>query len=411
MEDPLLRDFQDAVILLYTKILSFQAKAALYFDHTTIRRVAGNMAKLRDWPSLEKEIKSQDENCMKLCSQIVSAEQSRGIQNLESAMEIMTTKFDELLKDADCRKSEIARILNWLSTNRGDFDHEVVRMKLGMHYWDSGRWLLQHPDYASWGSRTDTHCTLWLQGSGVFKIECFFTIGIADLVTVGTGKSSLVYVLSPSLMHQSLIYHASDQHGSSVVVEDCLGRAATRSGENLAFFYCSNEDPKRNQPIWILRSILAQLACSPNNLEVPSLLMDLYESSKKSPETNDGKLTADQCVKMLRRVISQAKETVIIIDALDECEDPDDLLVCLKEVEDGNPCRTRLFLSSRMHVKVSKIYESCVIVSTPGANEADLAFYIRNEVGNRKTRRLLDGKRPDLEGRLIETLTRQSQGM
>ena len=194
VEDPLLRDFQDAVILLYTKILSFQAKAALYFDHTTIRRVAGNMAKLRDWPSLEKDIKSQDENCMKLCSQIVSAEQSRGIQNLESAMEIMTTKFDELLKDADCRKSEISRILNWLSTNRGDFDHEVVRMKLGMHYWDSGRWLLQHPDYASWRSRTDTHCTLWLQGSGVFKIECFFTIGIADLVTVGTGKSSLVYV-------------------------------------------------------------------------------------------------------------------------------------------------------------------------------------------------------------------------
>ena len=114
---------------------------------------------------------------------------------------------------------------------------------------------------------------------------------------------------------------------------------------------------------------------------------------------------------MLRRVTSQAKETVIVIDALDECEDPDDLLLCLKEVEDDNPYRTRLFLSSRMHVKVSKIYESCMIVPTPGGNKADLAFYIRNEVENRKTRRLLDGKRPDLEVRLIETLTRQAQGM
>ena len=114
---------------------------------------------------------------------------------------------------------------------------------------------------------------------------------------------------------------------------------------------------------------------------------------------------------MLRGLTSQAKETVIVIDALDECDDPDELVLCLKEVEDGNPCRTRLFFSSRMHVKVSKIYESCIIVPTPGGNEADLAFYIWNEVENRKTRRLLDGKRPDLEGRLTETLTRSAQGM
>ena len=170
MEDPLLRDFQEAVVLLYTKTLSFQAKAALYFDHATIRRVAGNIAKLRDWPSLEKEIKSQDETCMRLYSHIVSAEQRRGIQNLESAMETMTTKFNELLKHADRRQSEKANILDWLSTNRGDSDHEVVRMKLGTRYWESGRWLLQHPDYASWRTRTDTHGTLWLRGSGAFKM-------------------------------------------------------------------------------------------------------------------------------------------------------------------------------------------------------------------------------------------------
>ena len=209
-------------------------------------------------------------------------------------------------------------------------------------------------------------------------------------------------------MPRWLLYHVSDQYGSSVVVEDCLSRAATRRGENLAFFYCSNENSKRNQPIWILRSILAQLA---TNLETPSLLMDLYESSRKKPDGNDGKLTAVNCVDMLHRVTSQAKETVIVIDALDECEDPDELLLRLKEVEDGNSYRTRLFLSSRMQVKVSKIYESCIIVSTPGGNEADLAFYIRNEVESRKTRRLLNGKRPDLEARLIETLTRQAQGM
>ena len=201
------------------------------------------------------------------------------------------------------------------------------------------------------------------------------------------------------------------------MVEDCLSQAATRPGENIAFFYCSDEDPKRYQPMWILRSILAQLMCRHNDTETPMLLMDLYGSSGKTADgygeklRYEKKLISDKCVTMLRRVIAQAKETVIVIDALDECEDPDELLQCLKEVEEGNPCRTRLFLSSRMHMKVSKIYESCVVVPTPGGNEADLAFYIRNEVDNRKTRRLLDGKRPDLEARLIETLTRQAQGM
>ncbi len=212
-------------------------------------------------------------------------------------------------------------------------------------------------------------------------------------------------------MHQWLLCNISDQHDSSVVVEDCLSRAATSQEENLAFFYCSNEDPKRNQPIWILRSILAQLACRPGDLAAPTPLVDLYETLRKSPVGSDGKLTADKCVTMLREMTSQAKETVIVIDALDECEDPEELLLCLKEVEEGNPYKTRLFLSSRMHVRVSKIYESCISVSTPGGNEADLVFYIRNEVENRKTRRLLDGKRPDLEACLVETLTRQAQGM
>lgn len=195
-------------------------------------------------------------------------------------------------------------------------------------------------------------------------------------------------------MRQCLLYPVSDDHGSSVVVEDCLNRAASRRGEHLAFFYCSNEDSKRKLPIWVLRSILAQLACHVNNLEAASLLMDLHGSSRKEPDEDDGRLTAEKCVTMLRGLTSQAKETVIAIDALDECEDPDELLLCLKEVEEGNPSRTRIFLSSRMHVRVSKIYESCLIVPAPGGNEADLAFYIRNEVGNRKTRRLLDGKRP-----------------
>ena len=174
LESPLRIELQDAVVLLYTKILLFQAKAALYFDHTTIRRVAGNVAKLRDWPSIEKEIKSQEEYCTKLCSHIDSAEQSRGMQSLELAMGTMTTQLFELLENADRIQSEKANILDWLSTNRGDSDHEDIRRKLGMRYWESGQWLLQHPSYVSWRTRTDTHCTLWLQGSGAFKIECFY---------------------------------------------------------------------------------------------------------------------------------------------------------------------------------------------------------------------------------------------
>ena len=189
VESPLRIELHDAVVLLYTKILSFQAKAALYFDHTTIRRVAGNVAKLRDWPSLEKEIKSQDEYCTKLCSQIDCAEQIRGMQNLESAMGTMTTQLVELLRDADRMQSEKANILDWLSTNRGDSDHGDVRRKLGTRYWESGQWLLQHPNYVSWRTRTDTHCTLWLQGSGAFNIECFL---LFELLTCNSWNRQIV---------------------------------------------------------------------------------------------------------------------------------------------------------------------------------------------------------------------------
>ena len=203
----------------------------------------------------------------------------------------------------------------------------------------------------------------------------------------------------------------SNEHGRSVVVEDCLNRAVTSQEKNLAFFYCSHEDPKRRQPVWILRSILAQLACPAADVAAPMLWTELYNKSKKSPDGDDKTLAVDECVTLLRRVISQGGGTVIVIDALDECEDPDKLLEYLKDVEDDNSGKTRLFFSSRMHVAVSKTYESCLSVFTPGGNEADLGYYIWNEVKNRKTRRLLDGKRPDLETRLIETLSSQAQGM
>lgn len=212
-------------------------------------------------------------------------------------------------------------------------------------------------------------------------------------------------------MQQWHLDDVSNQYDSSVVVEDCLSWAATSQEKNLAFFYCSNEDPKRKQPIWILRSILAQLACPPGDVAAPTILTELFKKSKKSPDGDDGELAAERCVTLLREVIFQGGGAVIVIDALDECEDPDELLLYLKEVEDDNACRTRLFFSSRMHVDVFKIYKSCISVSTPGGNEADLGFYVRNEVKTRKIRRLLDGKRPDLETRLIDTLNRQAQGM
>jgi hypothetical protein len=100
----------------------------------------------------------------------------------------------------------------------------------------------------------------------------------------------------------------------------------------------------------------------------------------------------------------------IIIGALDECADYWVLLEGLEKLRGASPRNHVLFfLSSRMHIELSKYFPQCTIVGLEG-NSQDIEHYIKTQMANPR-QRLLGGKHPDLEKRLERILIARAQNM
>jgi hypothetical protein len=145
-------------------------------------------------------------------------------------------------------------------------------------------------------------------------------------------------------------------------------------------------------------------------------IQKLYQHHKRKNEpelsAKGPKYTLEEWLKILVELTASHKDPVIIIDALDECDDPEELLYQLKGILEHPGNNIRLMLSSRMHVEVRKTFPMIRAV-TVSAEEtsSDVATYIQCEVQERRTRRLLDGKHPELEMQLVEILNTRADGM
>ena len=118
----------------------------------------------------------------------------------------------------------------------------------------------------------------------------------------------------------------------------------------------------------------------------------------------------DECSDLLQELIAQRLRTTIVIDAIDECAEPYTILRCLHGLIQNATDLLKIFVSSRSCIDVSAVFSDCYRVNIEGQDTSlDMYSYTANEV--KESKRLLDGKAPELEDRLIETLINHAQGM
>jgi hypothetical protein len=124
-------------------------------------------------------------------------------------------------------------------------------------------------------------------------------------------------------------------------------------------------------------------------------------------------LTFTDCMKFLRGILESGIKLRIMIDALDECDDPEELLKVLQDASWKMPDRLELLVSSRYEVHVDEQLSTAVIVDLGrSVSDTDMFTYITTEVKDRaEAKKILKGKRPDLENRLIEILHKRAGGM
>ncbi|KAK6501920.1 hypothetical protein TWF481_009739 [Arthrobotrys musiformis] len=268
----------------------------------------------------------------------------------------------------DASKQRILRndkVLRWIggSDYHGYISqHKLIRMKLH-RYGGLGTWLLKSPQFGSWeNNSSDAWPVFWLRGG------------------VGTGKSCL----------------------SSQVIE-WFRQHHLREEQHLAYYYCSENVGSDD----VLRSLVLQLALSADATTVDRLVADIYDSGNRSKQ-----LEIDtETYKLLEKLVNRHTKVVIVVDGLDECKEPLRLLQVLHDIQVASNQKLKLFLSSRMHIKVEEKFRNFNgVIINEGITSEDMARYIDLEVRHSENR-LLNGAYPDLENRLSQALTDNSQGM
>jgi hypothetical protein len=162
----------------------------------------------------------------------------------------------------------------------------------------------------------------------------------------------------------------------------------------------------------VLQALLRQAAYDPIKGEISMYVLDAYiNAGGDSVDLQPFSFT--KCETLLHGILESGIKLRIMIDALDECDEPKELLKALRGASRAMPGGLELLVSSRYEVHVDEKLSNAVIVDLgESVSETDMITYITTEVDDReKDERILKGKYPDLEGRLIEILCRRAGGM
>ena len=132
-------------------------------------------------------------------------------------------------------------------------------------------------------------------------------------------------------------------------------------------------------------------------------------------------LNEHECIDLLAKMIREYHQVTFIVDALDECEDADKLLILMNKLYrciSTTESRIKFFFSSRYQVEMIGEFldcRECALEQCRHQTLDDMELYVKTEVKDREAlqigSRLLKGKYPGSEERLISILVSQAQGI
>ena len=162
-------------------------------------------------------------------------------------------------------------------------------------------------------------------------------------------------------------------------------------------------------------ALLRQAAYNPNTGEVSSNILHAYKNAGGDTDMLRplGFETSEKYQQLLGGILQSGIRLRIMIDALDQCDKPAELLKILRDISRGSPSGLELLVSSQGYVEVDKKLPQVVEIDVNASMPADdMSTYVTMQVkGREKDERLLEGEYEELEDQLIETLCDKSGNM
>jgi hypothetical protein len=131
---------------------------------------------------------------------------------------------------------------------------------------------------------------------------------------------------------------------ASTIIEYCLQRRQNVSGQAVVYFYFDFVETEKRKHEGMIRSLITQLAFqNASNAYGSSALLSMYEACRSGVCLS----TRASLLSVLRDLIDSFADVYVVLDALDECVERDDLLQDIKEIVGWKTGRLHLLVTSR----------------------------------------------------------------
>lgn len=146
----------------------------------------------------------------------------------------------------------------------------------------------------------------------------------------------------------------------------------------VAYFYFDFNDIEKQKSENMIRSIVKQLyTSSVKNFKVESLFSSCHNGERQS--------SSDDLIQVLKSLMKGFRKTYVILDALDECSDIDQLLTNIEEIQGWQLTGLHMLLTSRRHKDIEDALKPLInlknrICIQSAAVDADIEIYIRHRL-------------------------------
>ncbi|KAL5321110.1 hypothetical protein ACEPPN_011922 [Leptodophora sp. 'Broadleaf-Isolate-01'] len=245
-------------------------------------------------------------------------------QLLGAASDAVSPSSSQALQRPELDRAELVQ---WMRSHNPYTNHLAAQRKKQAH---TGSWFLRGSQYSQWkGGLTPL---LWVAGSP------------------GSGKTVLC----------------------STIIENLREYSTMDTSAMMAYYYFDFSEADKLTLDSFIRSIIVQLTA--NLPEIPQDLSSLHASCKESKQEPP----IESLKQVLRNILMRSSKTIIVIDALDECSQSEELVQFIGEMISWGGSKLRLLVVSRQHFEgadaLEELRPSYVSIQDEVANNDILTF-------------------------------------
>jgi ankyrin repeat protein len=350
-------ELQDALVSAYATILETLAEAVRYLSQSKKIHVLKAPVRLAGGDNIKKLL-DREHQVLRFTTLV------DGQRLLDVSAKVSRTAELSAITEKAVEEQKYQSVLSWLSTSKY-LEHHDEQRKLRTP--GTGTWLLRHAEYVSWQQESS---------SSILVVH-----GIP-----GCGKTIL----------------------SSLVVDESTSISSPAHAKAaLAFFYCSASvsEPDRRNAAGVLRSLVRQLTIAASrHPKIHSAVLAVYDSKVEAAKLHGFDLTplhVHECEDLVVAALEDNPAT-LVIDALDEMDDPHDLMDSLQTISTKARNVIKIMITTRNSSQTKQHIPNAKMVQiTLAENKSDVERFITSEFDLLALRRSIS---PDTRSKLVGSL-------